>query len=123
MTTTPATCAAPAARNVIAAPLMPRWPGAGRLRRLAATTLLLACSGLARPAAADEPAHPRPAPARDGGALLLLSFLVPLPLPMALVAPPEATRVPAARATAPRADPCSSPQPGQGCVATRPDSR
>lgn len=61
---------------------------------LSAAALLLAA-----PARADEPVHSQATPSHTGdarGGLLLLSFLVPLPLPLALVAPPSATRPPVA---------------------------
>jgi hypothetical protein len=90
------------------------------VRRLAAAALLAAAWGLLAPVGAEEPvaseehAHARVEPARGGGALLLLSFLVPMPLPMALVAPPQVTRSPR-----PPADPCSSTPRVQACVAAR----
>lgn len=114
MHTTPAPSAALAVRPATPVPAPPRRRRGPALRRLAAAALLVACSGLAGPAAAEEAAHPRAEPARGGGALLLLSFLVPLPLPMALVAAPQATRAPR-----PAADACAGSRRQPGCVATR----
>jgi hypothetical protein len=65
-----------------------------RLSALASALALLA----APPARAGDDVHSQttpPAPRGDPrGGLLLLSFLVPLPLPLALVAPPAASRPP-----------------------------
>lgn len=59
---------------------------------LASALLLL----FAAPARAEESLHSKTTPARADtrAGLLLLSFLVPLPLPLALVAPPAASRPP-----------------------------
>jgi len=115
MPTTPAPSAALAARPATAVPSPPRRRSTG-LRRLAAAALAAAWLGLAGPAAADEPARARPRaePARGGGALLLLSFLVPLPLSMALVTSPQATHAPR-----PPPDPCTGSRRQPGCVAAR----
>jgi hypothetical protein len=87
--------------------------------RLCAFTVTLATLATAAPARAEPPptsgaAQARPAdrPRRDtGGGLLLLSFLVPLPVPMAFVAP--ASTRPPSDAAAPRRDPPKTGAPAR----------
>lgn len=90
-----------------------------RLGALAAGVVSLAATS----ALAGEPPRPQPAQARPadpprhgdrGGGLLLLSFLVPLPVPMAFVAP-AASRPPPA--TGSRESPGRTQGPPQGAPA------
>ncbi len=70
----------------------PKRRALAHLATLASTLALLG----ALPARAGEPVHSQATPRRadSGGGLLFLSFLVPLPLPLALVAPPSSSRPP-----------------------------